>query len=121
MGPQFINPFDYAYVVTLVLCIALSTRANLYKVRALIILFGGFLCWLILLGSFWYEDMQWVSWFKSIPNPSQAEIEAYDSDPTAEKSFVFLYGFPMSTLLIFFGWAGASSVLCLWKIFRAKT
>lgn len=120
MGPQFINPFNYAYVAMLILCIALSIRAKRVRTRAFLILLGGLLCWLISLGAFWYEDMQWVNWFEGIPNPSQAKIASYDADPTATKSFVFLFGLPISALLIFLGWAVANCVLWFgkWLHFR---
>jgi len=101
MGPNYINPFDLIYLIGIIASICIIQSLKTKRIVAAFV--AGVICWLILLGGLWFDDVQWTRWIQKIPNPTNAQHTAFDSDSTGLKSFVLLFGLPASVFIIFFG------------------
>ena len=110
MGPAFINPFDFVFLVVPFIAVLAHRNVKSIGLQAALIAGYSFVGWLVLFAASWYTDTQWVSWIESLPTPSPQQIELFNSDG-ASKGVLLLFGLPIS-----FGY-----VLVVWMLSRVVT
>jgi len=61
MGPNYINPFDLIYLIGIIASICIIQSLKTKRIVAAFV--AGVICWLILLTSFCFDNLLWLTDF----------------------------------------------------------